>query len=171
MEMNTRIQVEHPVTEEVTGLDLMKEQIRVAAGERLPLSQAQVEIRGHAIECRINAEDPAHSFRPNPGTITYLYKPGGPGIRVDSHVYAGYTVPSHYDSLIAKMIARGKDRAEAIERMIIALEETILEGIPTTIPFHLDALRHPRFVAGDLDTRFVEALFAEQAKAAAAPTG
>ena len=168
MEMNTRIQVEHPVTEEVTGLDLMKEQIRVAAGGKLPLTQEQVEIRGHSIECRINAEDPAHNFRPNPGRISYWYKPGGPGIRVDTHVYAGYSVPSHYDSLIAKMIARGKDRAEAIERMIIALEETIIEGIPTTIPFHLTALRHPRFVAGDLDTRFVEMLFAEQARAAGA---
>jgi acetyl-CoA carboxylase biotin carboxylase subunit len=171
MEMNTRIQVEHPVTEEVTGLDLMKEQIRVAAGERLPLTQPQVEIRGHAIECRINAEDPAHNFRPHPGTITYWYKPGGPGIRVDTHVYAGYTVPSHYDSLIAKVIARGKDRAEAIERMLIALEETIIEGIPTTIPFHLTAIRHPRFVAGDLDTRFVEAMFAEQAREASPAAG
>ncbi len=171
MEMNTRIQVEHPVTEEVTGLDLMKEQIRVAAGGKLPLTQEQVEIRGHSIECRINAEDPAHNFRPNPGKITYWYKPGGPGIRCDTHVYAGYTVPSHYDSLIAKMIARGKDRAEAIERMVIALEETIIEGIPTTIPFHLTALRHPRFVAGDLDTRFVEALFAEQARGAARTAG
>ena len=165
MEMNTRIQVEHPVTEEVTGLDLMKEQIRVAAGEKLPLTQDEVEIRGHAIECRINAEDPAHNFRPNPGHISYWYKPGGPGIRVDSHVYGGYDVPSHYDSLIAKIIARGKDRAEAIQRMVLGLEELIVEGIPTTIPFHLQALAHPRFLAGDLDTRFVEAMFAEQAKA------
>jgi acetyl-CoA carboxylase biotin carboxylase subunit len=162
MEMNTRIQVEHPVTEEVTGLDLMKEQIRVAAGGELPIRQEEVEIRGHAIECRINAEDPAHNFRPAPGHVAYWYKPGGPGIRVDSHAYAGYTVPSHYDSLLAKMIARGKDRAEAIQRMILGLEEMIVEGIPTTIPFHLQALRHPRFIAGDLDTRFVEAMFAEQ---------
>ncbi len=167
MEMNTRIQVEHPVTEEVTGLDLMKEQIRVAAGEMLPLTQDDVEIRGHAIECRINAEDPAHNFRPNPGHISYWYKPGGPGIRVDSHVYAGYDVPSHYDSLIAKLVARGKDRAEAIQRMTLALEETIIEGIPTTIPFHLQALASSRFLAGDLDTGFVGWLFAEQAKAAA----
>jgi acetyl-CoA carboxylase biotin carboxylase subunit len=163
MEMNTRIQVEHPVTEEVTGLDLMKEQIKVAAGEKLPLTQDEVEIRGHAIECRINAEDPAHNFRPNPGKVTYWYKPGGPGIRVDSHVYQGYAVPSHYDSLIAKLIARGKDRAEATQRMLLALDEMIIEGLPTTIPFHKQALSHPRFVAGDLDTRFVEALFAEQA--------
>jgi acetyl-CoA carboxylase biotin carboxylase subunit len=165
MEMNTRIQVEHPVTEEVTGLDLMKEQIRVAAGEPLPLTQDEVELRGHAIECRINAEDPAHNFRPNPGYISYWYKPGGPGIRVDSHVYGGYMVPSHYDSLIAKIIARGKDRAEAIQRMVLGLEELIVEGIPTTIPFHLQALAHPRFLAGDLDTRFVETMFAEQARA------
>jgi acetyl-CoA carboxylase biotin carboxylase subunit len=166
MEMNTRIQVEHPVTEEVTGLDLMKEQIKVAAGEKLPLTQDEVELRGHAIECRINAEDPAHNFRPNPGKVTYWYKPGGPGIRVDSHVYQGYSVPSHYDSLIAKLIARGKDRAEAIQRMVLALDEMIIEGLPTTIPFHKQALAHPRFIAGDLDTRFVEALFAEQAAAA-----
>src|SRR5687767_12957098 len=137
MEMNTRIQVEHPVTEEVTGLDLMKEQIRIAAGEPLPIRQEEMELRGHAIECRINAEDPAHNFRPAPGLISYWYKPGGPGIRVDSHAYAGYTVPSHYDSLIAKMIARGKDRAEAVQRMVLGLEEMIVEGIPTTIPFHL----------------------------------
>jgi acetyl-CoA carboxylase biotin carboxylase subunit len=153
------------VTEEVTGLDLMKEQIRVAAGEKLPLTQDEVELRGHAIECRINAEDPAHNFRPAPGHISYWFKPGGPGIRVDSHVYGGYDVPSHYDSLIAKIIARGKDRPEAIQRMVLGLEELIVEGIPTTIPFHLKALAHPRFLAGDLDTRFVESMFAEEARA------
>jgi len=158
MEMNTRIQVEHPVTEEVTGLDLVKEQIRVAAGEPLSLSQEEVEWRGHAIECRINAEDHEHGFRPSPGTITYWYKPGGPGIRLDSHVYAGYTVPPHYDSLIGKLIARGKDRSEALRRMEIALDEMIVEGIKTTIPFHHLALRHPRFQKGDLDTHFVEEL-------------
>jgi acetyl-CoA carboxylase biotin carboxylase subunit len=158
MEMNTRIQVEHPVTEEVTDLDIVKEQIRIAAGEPLSLTQDQVELRGHAIECRINAEDHEHGFRPSPGRITYWYKPGGPGLRVDSHVYAGYVVPPHYDSLVGKLIAYGKDRAEALRRMEIALEEIIVEGIKTTIPFHLMALRDPRFQAGDLDTHFVERL-------------
>ena len=158
MEMNTRIQVEHPVTEEVTGLDLVKEQIRVAAGEKLSLAQEDVEWRGHAIECRINAEDHEHAFRPSPGTITYFYKPGGPGLRLDSHAYAGYTVPPYYDSMIGKLIAHGKDRPEAMRRMEIALEEMIIEGIQTTLPFHQIALRHPRFQAGDLDTHFVEEL-------------
>ncbi|HYM80257.1 MAG TPA: acetyl-CoA carboxylase biotin carboxylase subunit [Candidatus Limnocylindria bacterium] len=158
MEMNTRIQVEHPVTEEVTGLDLVKEQIRVAAGESLSRTQEQVEWRGHAIECRINAEDHEHGFRPSPGKITYWYKPGGPGIRVDSHVYAGYTVPPYYDSMIGKLIAYGKDRPEALRRMEIAIEEMIVEGIKTTLPFHAVALRDPRFQAGDLDTHFVEHL-------------
>jgi acetyl-CoA carboxylase biotin carboxylase subunit len=158
MEMNTRIQVEHPVTEEVTGLDLVKEQIRVAAGEPLSLRQEDVEWRGHAIECRINAEDYEHGFRPSPGTITYTYKPGGPGLRLDSHVYAGYTVPPYYDSMIGKLIAHGKNRPEALRRMEIALEEMIVEGIKTTIPFHQLALRQPRFQNGDLDTHFVEEL-------------
>ena len=165
MEMNTRIQVEHPVTEEVTDMDIVKEQIRVAAGEPLSLSQDQVELRGHAIECRINAEDHEHGFRPSPGKITYWYKPGGPGLRIDSHVYAGYTVPPHYDSMIGKLIAHGKDRAEAMRRMEIALEEMIVEGIKTTIPFHLKALRDPRFQAGDIDTHFVEALLKGEAAA------
>jgi acetyl-CoA carboxylase biotin carboxylase subunit len=160
MEMNTRIQVEHPVTEEVTGLDLVKEQIRVAAGEKLSLTQSQVKWTGHAIECRINAEDHEHGFRPSPGTISYWYKPGGPGLRVDSHVYAGYSVPPYYDSMIGKLIAYGKDRPEALRRMEIALEEIIVEGIRTTIPFHLIALRDERFRAGDLDTHFVERLLA-----------
>src|SRR5689334_10379246 len=158
MEMNTRIQVEHPVTEEVTGLDLVKEQIRVAAGEKLSLAQDEVEWTGHAIECRINAEDYEHGFRPSPGKVTYFYKPGGPGIRMDSHVYAGYTVPPHYDSMIGKLIAYGKNRAEAMRRMQIGLEEMIVEGIQTTIRFHLLALKDPRFQSGDLDTHFVEAL-------------
>jgi hypothetical protein len=158
MEMNTRIQVEHPVTEEVTGLDLVKEQIQVAAGEKLSRTQEEIEWRGNAIECRINAEDHEHGFRPSPGKITYWYKPGGPGLRVDSHVYAGYTVPRFYDSMIGKLIAYGKDRPEALRRMEIALEEMIVEGVKTTIPFHLLALRHPRFKAGDLDTGFVAQL-------------
>ena len=163
MEMNTRIQVEHPVTEEVTGLDLVKEQILVAAGERLSLAQDEVEWTGHAIECRINAEDYEHGFRPSPGEITYWYKPGGPGIRVDSHVYAGYRVPPFYDSMIGKLIAYGKDRSEALRRMEIALEEMIVEGVKTTLPFHLLALRSERFQKGDLDTRFVEQLFKDRA--------
>jgi acetyl-CoA carboxylase biotin carboxylase subunit len=158
MEMNTRIQVEHPVTEEVTSLDLVKEQIRVAAGEKLSVRQDEVVWRGSSIECRINAEDHEHGFRPSPGKITYWYKPGGPGIRVDSHVYAGYTVPPHYDSMVGKLITYGKDRPEALRRMEIALEEIIVEGIKTTIPFHRLAIRDPRFQRGDLDTHFVEHL-------------
>jgi len=166
MEMNTRIQVEHPVTEEVTGLDLVKEQIRVAAGEKLSLGQDEVEWHGHAIECRINAEDHERDFRPSPGKITYTYKPGGPGIRVDSHIYAGYTVPPYYDSMIGKLIAHGKDRAEALRRMEIAIEEMIVEGIKTTLPFHQIALRDPRFQQGDIDTHFVEALLKKEPVAA-----
>jgi len=162
MEMNTRIQVEHPVTEEVTKLDLVKEQILVAAGEKLSFTQEQIEWTGHAIECRINAEDFEHGFRPSPGKITYFYKPGGPGLRVDSHVYAGYSVPPYYDSMIGKLIAYGKDRREALRRMEIALEEMIVEGIKTTIPFHLIALRDERFRRGDLDTHFVEKLLANR---------
>jgi len=168
MEMNTRIQVEHTVTEEVTGVDLVKEQLLVAAGEPMSFRQDDLEWSGHAIECRINAEDFEHGFRPSPGKVSYWYKPGGPGLRVDSHVYGGYTIPPHYDSMIGKLIAHGKDRAEAIRRMEIALEEMIVDGIRTTIPFHLLALRHPRFRAGDLDTRFVEQLLKER-EAAAAP--
>jgi acetyl-CoA carboxylase biotin carboxylase subunit len=167
MEMNTRIQVEHPVTEEVTGIDLVKEQILVAAGESMSFSQSEIEWSGHAIECRINAEDFEHGFRPSPGQITYFYKPGGPGLRVDSHVYAGYSVPPYYDSMIGKLIAHGKTRAEAIRRMEIALEEMIVDGIKTTIPFHRLAMRHPRFRAGDLDTRFVEQLLKEREPVAA----
>jgi len=169
MEMNTRIQVEHPVTEEVTGLDLVKEQIRVAAGEPLSRRQDEIEWRGHAIECRINAEDPDNNFRPNPGAISYFYRPGGPGLRMDSHVYAGYTVPPYYDSMIGKLIAYGKDREESLRRMEIALEEIIVEGIKTTVPFHLLALRHPDFRRGDVDTRFVEKLFKARAGAEAPP--
>jgi acetyl-CoA carboxylase biotin carboxylase subunit len=167
MEMNTRIQVEHPVTEEVARLDLVKEQIRVAAGEPLSLGQDEVQLEGHAIECRINAEDPEQGFRPCPGAITYWYKPGGPGIRVDSHVYAGYTVPPYYDSMIGKLITTGKTRAEAVRRMVIALEEIIVEGVQTTVPFHLKAMNDPAFQAGDLDTRFVERLLRPPAPASA----
>ena len=158
LEMNTRIQVEHPVTEMVTGLDLVKWQIRIAAGESLPVSQEDVTFNGHAIECRINAEDPEHNFRPSPGTITSFHMPGGPGIRVDSHVYTGYTVPSHYDSLLAKLIGFGDTRDEAIARVVRALEEFVIEGIPTTIPFHLHAIQHEDFRAGKATTEFVSKL-------------
>jgi acetyl-CoA carboxylase biotin carboxylase subunit len=158
MEMNARIQVEHPVTEEATRLDLIKEQIRVAAGERLSISQQDIALRGHAIECRVNAEDPARGFRPSPGRITYLHMPGGPGVRIDSHVYTGYEIPSHYDSMIGKIIAFGADRAEAISRMSRALGETIIEGVETTIPFHLQVMENDNFRRGDYDTGFVERL-------------
>ena len=153
MEMNTRIQVEHPVTEMVTGVDLVKEQIRSAAGERIGEPPALV---GHAIECRINAEDPAHDFRPSPGKITAFHAPGGPGIRIDTHVYAGYSVPPYYDSLLGKLIAYGSTRDEALGRAYQALEEFIIEGVKTTIPFLREVLRHPDFVAGEFDTHFLE---------------
>ncbi len=158
MEMNTRIQVEHPVTEAVTAIDLVKEQIRIAAGE--PLSfQEPPSLRGHAIECRINAEDPANDFRPSPGTITAFHAPGGPGVRIDTAVYAGYQVPPYYDSLIAKLIVRANDREEALSRAYHALDEFIVEGIHTTIPFLREVLEHPDFVAGRVDTQFVERVF------------
>ncbi len=156
MEMNTRIQVEHPVTEMVTSFDLVKEQIRIAAGEPISYRGEGTRLRGHAIECRINAEDPAHNFQPCPGLITAYHPPGGPGVRVDTHIYAGYTVPPYYDSLLAKVIVHGNSRAEAIARMTQALDSFILEGITTTIPFLGRVIRHPDFVAGDVDTRFLE---------------
>jgi acetyl-CoA carboxylase biotin carboxylase subunit len=155
MEMNTRIQVEHPVTEAVTGYDLVKEQIRAAAG--LPLSVAEtVEFRGHAIECRINAEDPSRNFAPSPGTVQIFHPPGGPGVRMDTHVYAGYRVPPFYDSLLAKVIVHGSTREEALARMRNALSSFVLEGVHTTIPFLLQVLDHPDFVAGEVDTKFLE---------------
>jgi acetyl-CoA carboxylase biotin carboxylase subunit len=156
MEMNTRIQVEHPVTEMVTSFDLVKEQIRVAAGEHISFQGDGRRLRGHAIECRINAEDPYRGFQPSPGIITAYHPPGGPGVRVDTHVYAGYTVPPYYDSLLAKVIVHGNDREEALRRMGQALESFILEGITTTIPFLARVIRHPDFVAGKVDTRFLE---------------
>ena len=159
MEMNTRIQVEHPVTEMVTGFDLVKEQIRIAAGDRLSLPAELNGLRGHAIECRVNAEDPARNFQPSPGHITAYHPPGGPGVRVDTHVYAGYTVPPYYDSLLAKVIVHGRDRAEALVRMGQALDSFILEGVTTTIPFLSRLIRHPDFVAGKVDTRFLEREF------------
>jgi acetyl-CoA carboxylase biotin carboxylase subunit len=156
MEMNTRIQVEHPVTEMVTSFDLVKEQIRVAAGERISFQGDGRRLRGHAIECRINAEDPYRNFQPSPGLITAYHPPGGPGVRVDTHVYAGYTVPPYYDSLLAKVIVHGNDREEALTRMGQALDSFILEGVTTTIPFLARVIRHPDFVAGKVDTRFLE---------------
>jgi acetyl-CoA carboxylase, biotin carboxylase subunit len=156
MEMNTRIQVEHPVTEMVTGFDLVKEQIRVAAGEPLSFPPDLNGLRGHAIECRVNAEDPSRNFQPSPGHITAYHPPGGPGVRVDTHVYAGYTVPPYYDSLLAKVIVHGRDRPEALARMGQALESFILEGVTTTIPFLTRLIRHPDYVAGQVDTRFLE---------------
>jgi acetyl-CoA carboxylase biotin carboxylase subunit len=153
MEMNTRIQVEHPVTEMVTGVDLVKEQIRSAAGERVG---GPPTLSGHAIECRINAEDPEYDFRPSPGKITAFHAPGGPGIRIDTHVYAGYSVPPYYDSLLGKLIAYGSTREEALGRAYQALEEFIIEGVKTTIPFLRDVLRHPDFVAGNVDTHSLE---------------
>ncbi|MGH7704132.1 MAG: acetyl-CoA carboxylase biotin carboxylase subunit [Gemmatimonadales bacterium] len=156
MEMNTRIQVEHPVTEMVTSFDLVKEQIRVAAGEPLSFRGNGGHLRGHAIECRINAEDPYRNFQPSPGLITAYHPPGGPGVRLDTHVYAGYTVPPHYDSLIAKVIVHGNDRPEALARMGQALDSFIIEGVTTTIAFLARLIRHPDFVAGTVDTKFLE---------------
>jgi acetyl-CoA carboxylase biotin carboxylase subunit len=164
MEMNTRIQVEHPVTELVTGVDLIKEQIRVAAGEKHSLPDKEpVPIRGHALECRINAEDPAQNFRPSPGRIDIWHAPGGPGVRVDSHAYQGYHVPPYYDSLLAKLIVHGNDRSESIVRMRLALESFIVEGVKTTIPFLLELLEDPDVVAGNIDTKFLERWMAERA--------
>ena len=156
IEVNARIQVEHPVTEMVTGIDLVKQQIRIAAGERLPFSQSEVVTRGHAIECRINAEDPDHDFRPSPGTITALRVPGGPGVRWDSHVQAGYTVPPHYDSLVAKLIVHGPNRPEALATMRRALDEVVIEGIPTTIPLLRRIFRDRDFLEARVDTTWVE---------------
>jgi acetyl-CoA carboxylase biotin carboxylase subunit len=156
IEMNTRIQVEHPVTEEVTGIDLIKEQIRIAAGEKLNLDQKDIEFRGHAIECRINAEDPARNFIPSPGTIGLYYAPGGHGVRVDSHVYSGYTIPPYYDSMIGKLIAHGDNRKTALERMYRALSEYLIRGIKTTIPLHKAILSDPIFIAGKATTAYLE---------------
>lgn len=155
MEMNTRIQVEHPVTEFVTGIDLVKAQIRVGAGEKLWFSQKDVKVSGHAIECRINAEDPRHNFRPCPGTITSLHSPGGFNVRIDSAVYAGYTIPPYYDSMIAKLIVKGADRDEAIAKMRVALAEFIIGGVETNIDFQLRLLRDENFVRGEFDNGYL----------------
>ncbi|TVY11500.1 acetyl-CoA carboxylase biotin carboxylase subunit [Paenibacillus cremeus] len=156
MEMNTRIQVEHPVTEYITGIDIIKEMIRIAEGEPMSFTQADVQINGHAIECRINAEDPNRNFMPSAGQIQFYLPPGGFGVRVDSAAYPGYTIPPHYDSMIAKLIVWGKDRDEAVQRMKRALNEFTIEGISSTIPFHLKLLEHKKFLAGDFDIKFLE---------------
>jgi acetyl-CoA carboxylase biotin carboxylase subunit len=152
------------VTEMLTGIDLVKEQIRVAAGEPLSVSRMPTP-RGHVIECRVNAEDPARNFQPSPGKIDVFHPPGGPGVRLDTHVYAGYTVPPYYDSLLAKVICQGRDRPEALRRMQVALESFIIEGVTTTIPFLARVMANPRFQSGDVDTKFLERepdLFREQ---------
>ena len=159
IEMNTRIQVEHPVTELVTGIDIVREQLRIAQGQPLSITQADVAVRGHAIECRINAEQP-FSFTPSPGRVEQWVAPGGPGIRVDSHLYSGYVVPPHYDSLVAKLLAHGATRDEAITRMSGALAEMQVEGIMTTAPLHAEAMREPGFRAGGVDIHHLEHLLA-----------
>ena len=155
MEMNTRIQVEHPITEEVTGFDLVKAQIEIAAGLPLKVSQSDIKLRGHAIECRINAENPSFDFRPSPGTITALYMPGGPGIRIDGAVYQGYTITPFYDSMISKLIAHGSDREDAINKMKWALAEFIVEGVDTNIEFQLELITRPEFRSGTYDIGFL----------------
>jgi acetyl-CoA carboxylase biotin carboxylase subunit len=155
IEMNTRVQVEHPVTELITGIDIVQEQVRVAAGDKLRFRQRDIEFRGHAIECRINAEDP-FKFTPCPGRITAYHSPGGPGIRVDSHVYQGYTVPPHYDSMIGKVIAYGDSREQAVRRMRIALSEMVVEGIKTNIALHQELMLDARFLEGGTSIHYLE---------------
>ena len=156
MEMNTRIQVEHPITEERTGIDIVKAQIRVSAGEPLKIKQNDVKFNGYSIECRINAENPAKNFRPCPGTITGVILPGGNGVRVDTAIYSGYTIPSNYDSMIAKIITHGDTRNEAISKMKRALEETVIEGVDTNIDFLFKIIKNPNFIRGNFDTSFIE---------------
>lgn len=156
MEMNTRIQVEHPVTEWVTGIDLVKEQIRIASGKKLSYRQEDVHLVGHAIECRINAENPARNFRPSPGTVTDMYLPGGKGIRIDSAIYSGYTIPPYYDSMVAKLIVWAKNRSEAIHKMQSALGEVIIEGIDTNVDYQYEILSHPDYLSGNIDIEFIE---------------
>jgi len=164
IEMNTRIQVEHPVTEVTTGYDLVKEQVRVAAGEPLSFPEGPAVMRGHAIEFRINAENPDRAFQPSPGQITTFHPPGGPGVRLDTHVYAGYRVPPYYDSLLAKLIVSGKTREEALIRARYALGSFVIEGVHTTIPFLLELVRDEEFMAGNFDTQFVEGFLARRSK-------
>ncbi|NQV36623.1 MAG: acetyl-CoA carboxylase biotin carboxylase subunit [Candidatus Marinimicrobia bacterium] len=156
MEMNTRIQVEHTITEMVTGVDLIKQQIKMHAGEKYPAFLENIKLRGHAIECRINAEDPSRNFSPSPGKITIYHMPGGKGVRIDSHAYAGYDIPTYYDSMIGKLIVYASDRQRAINRMQRALEETIIEGVKTTIPFHRAIMADKQFQSGEFDTSFLE---------------
>ena len=155
IEMNTRLQVEHPVTEMVTGIDIVKEQLRIASGEKLSVTQDDIQMRGHAIECRINAEDPK-TFMPSPGMVTLWHAPGGPGIRVESHIYSGYKVPPFYDSMIGKVIAHGNDRPTAIARMKTALTEIVIEGIKTNVPLHQEIFQHAAFQAGGTDIHYLE---------------
>lgn len=164
MEMNTRIQVEHPVTESVTGIDLIKEQLRIAAGEKLRFHQDQIQLRGASIECRINAEDPQNNFMPSPGKIETLNLPGGPGVRVDTHIYQGYNVSPYYDSLVAKLIVHGQNRGEAIKIMHRALSEFYIAPIKTTIPFHLSLMQNPLFLKGDISTHFLQDMLREEQK-------
>jgi acetyl-CoA carboxylase biotin carboxylase subunit len=155
IEMNTRLQVEHPVTELITGIDLVKAQLRIAAGEKLGFNQEDIQLRGHAIECRINAEDPK-TFMPSPGVVETWHPPGGPGVRIDSHLYSGYKVPPYYDSMIGKLITWGEDRDSAIARMEIALNEMVVDGIKTNIPLHREILQHAAFKAGGTDIHYLE---------------
>ena len=155
MEMNTRIQVEHPVTECVTGFDLIKEQIKIASGQRLSVTQEDIKIQGHAIECRVNAENPKMGFRPSPGTISELHLPGGQGVRVDTDIYPGCTVSPYYDSMLAKLIVHGKDRQEAIAKMISALGEVWIEGIDTNVDYQFEILHHPDYQSGDFNIEFL----------------
>jgi acetyl-CoA carboxylase biotin carboxylase subunit len=162
IEVNARIQVEHPVTELVTGIDLVKQQIRIAAGEKLPFKQTDIHHHGHAIECRINAEDPANNFRATPGTITRWQPPGGPGVRLDTHACQGYRVPPNYDSMVAKLLVWQPTRIEAIACMKRALSEFIVEGIKTTIPLHREIMQHGAFIEGRVDTTFIERTWMQQ---------
>ena len=161
MEMNTRIQVEHPITEMVTGIDLIKEQIRIAAGESLKVKQEDIHLSGHSIECRVNAEDPYHNFMPSPGKIKNLHTPGGNGIRVDTAMYQNYQIPPYYDSMIAKLIVKSDTREEAIARMRSALGEFVVEGVTTNIDFQYELINHPKFIEGDISTSFIEDYFPE----------
>jgi acetyl-CoA carboxylase biotin carboxylase subunit len=163
IEMNTRVQVEHPVTEMITGVDIVQEQIHIAAGEKLRMRQKDIQLRGHAMECRINAEDP-YRFTPSPGKITSYHPPGGPGIRVDSHVYQGYTVPPNYDSMVGKVIAYGASREQAMSRMRIALSEMVVEGIQTNIPLHRELLNDTRFIRGGVSIHYLEQKLAQEQK-------
>jgi acetyl-CoA carboxylase biotin carboxylase subunit len=159
MEMNTRLQVEHSVTEEITGIDLVREQIRVAAGEKLSFTQEDIRITGHAIECRVNAENSV-TFMPSPGVVKSFHAPGGPGVRIDSGLYAGYRIPSNYDSLIAKLIVHGADRAECIARLCRALQEFVVDGVDTTLPLHRRIIGEPAFIEGNYDIHWLEQLLA-----------